>query len=415
MRRRMCVVAAGVLLVGFLQVVTAAPASAAPVTLGMSSAPPAPWTVDADASARNTFANGILTMSSPSYDQYLLTDQSSSWAQTVDNDFGWRLSTRLRIDATTQGDCARRPVQLWVNDRVIQVILGFSTTEMCMTVPGDPAIRVPMDTTVFHVYEIQVIGAQVTIVVDGQSQIMTWLFSSNVDFGEIAFGDADSNDGTATKSQWDYLTYDTTRGCTIIGTSGNDVINGTSADDVICGLAGTDVIDGKQGHDTVYGGTGNDTLRGALGNDHLLGGPGADVLIGNGGNDTMEGGPGDDTFKADAVADGSDVMIGGLDFDTASYSARTTAVNVTLDWNYDDGVPGTEHDNAREDIERAIGGSGNDTMKGEQPLQTTLFGGPGDDTLDVRDADNRPTDKIDGGPGKDTCLADAGVTLISCP
>jgi Ca2+-binding RTX toxin-like protein len=54
-------------------------------------------------------------------------------------------------------------------------------------------------------------------------------------------------------------------------------------------------------------------------------------------------------------------------------------------------------------------------MSGDQPQQTTLLGGPGDDVLDVRDADGQPTDRIDGGTGNDTCLADPGVTLISCP
>jgi Ca2+-binding RTX toxin-like protein len=402
------------LLLGWLTVVTAGPAAAGAVTLDMSSPPPAPWFLDADPAARNTFSAGVLTMASPGYDQYLLTDRSSSWAQTVDNDFGWTLKTRLRIDASTQGDCGRRPVQLEADDGVIQVILGWSTTEVCLYDAGNPPIRVALNTTVFHTYQVKVEGAQINVSVDGTAVIQTWAFNTDTASPSLSFGDADSNAGTSTKAQWDDLTYDTTYGCTIIGTSGNDTISGTSAADVICGLGGNDVIDGHQSDDTIYGGTGNDTIRGALGNDHLLGGPGADLLIGNGGSDTLEGGTGDDTFRAENVQDGADVMIGGWGFDTVNYSARTTPVNVTLDWSYDDGGPG-EHDNARPDVERAIGGTANDTMSGDQPQQTTLFGGPGDDVLDVRDADGQPTDKIDGGPGTDTCRADPGVTLISCP
>jgi Ca2+-binding RTX toxin-like protein len=409
------VAAAVALLLGWVAVVGTTPAHAVPVTLDMSAAPPAPWLLDADPAAKNTFSGGILTMTSPGYDQYLLTDRSSSWAQTVDNDFGWTLRTRLRIDASTQGDCGRRPVQLEADDGVIQVILGWSTTEVCLYDAGNPPIRVPLDTTVFHTYQVKVEGAQINVAVDGTAVIQTWAFSSDTGQPSLTFGDGDGNAGTSTKVQWDELTYDTTLGCTIIGTSGNDTIGGTSGDDVICGLGGTDYIDGHQGNDTIYGGTGNDTLRGALGDDHLLGGPGADTLIGSGGNDTMEGGTGDDSFRAENVADGADVMIGGWGFDTVNYSARTTPVRVTLDWSYDDGVPGSEHDNARPDIERAIGGSANDTMSGDQPQQTTLLGGAGDDVLDVRDADGQPTDKIDGGTGNDTCLADPGATLISCP
>ena len=44
--------------------------------------------------------------------------------------------------------------------------------------------------------------------------------------------------------------------CTIVGTSGDDVLRGTQGDDVICGLGGNDVIAGGPGNDTLAGGPG---------------------------------------------------------------------------------------------------------------------------------------------------------------
>ncbi len=54
--------------------------------------------------------------------------------------------------------------------------------------------------------------------------------------------------------------------CTIVGTSGNDVLWGTPNDDVICGLGGNDTIYPGPGNDEVYGGDGTPTAPEA-GND----------------------------------------------------------------------------------------------------------------------------------------------------
>jgi Ca2+-binding RTX toxin-like protein len=327
------------------------------------------------------------------------------------------MTFRLRIDPSTQGDCQRRPVQVLIDDGVLQLPIGFSRDTVCIN--GQNAASAAYDTTTWHTYEVKVHGAEVDFSADGSLLMMFWEFSTNTAWPSLTFGDGDSNAGTATRSYWDFLTFDTTTGCTIIGTAGNDTISGTSGNDVICGLGGNDVIDGKQGNDRIRGGDGADSLRGSSGDDYLDGGNGNDILIGGGGNDSLIGGPGDDSFRAESVADGSDLVKGGLGFDTANYSARTVPVHITLNYDWDDGSAtangGFEHDNVQVDVERAIGGSANDTMSGDQPQQTTLFGGAGDDVLDVRDYDGQPTDRIDGGAGNDTCLADPGVTLVSCP
>ncbi|WP_326783233.1 calcium-binding protein [Streptomyces sp. NBC_00151] len=119
--------------------------------------------------------------------------------------------------------------------------------------------------------------------------------------------DPNSGNNTATAT----TTVDNARGCTRIGTSGNDTITGTSGNDVICALGGDDTVDAGFGDDTVHGGYGNDRLDGGSGNDTLTAGPGNDNLIGNSGtdnlntvdnvsgNDTANGGPQTDTCTTD--------------------------------------------------------------------------------------------------------------------
>jgi Ca2+-binding RTX toxin-like protein len=124
--------------------------------------------------------------------------------------------------------------------------------------------------------------------------------------------------------------------CTILGTSGADVLTGTPGADVICGREGNDVIEGRGGDDLLAGGTGRDTVSflrsngpvvvqlilwraGGAGQDELHGFEsvdgsafgdriageerdnrlrglgGADELIGDYGRDSLVGGPGSDT------------------------------------------------------------------------------------------------------------------------
>ncbi|MFD7262045.1 calcium-binding protein [Streptomyces sp. NPDC059874] len=107
-------------------------------------------------------------------------------------------------------------------------------------------------------------------------------------------------------------TVNNTRGCTIIGTSGNDTLNGTYANDVICALSGNDTVNSSFGNDTVHAGPGNDRVDGSYGDDTLNGGPGADNLIGNFGNDRLD--------TVDGVF-GNDTANGGYNTDTCTTDA----------------------------------------------------------------------------------------------
>jgi len=237
---------------------------------------------------------------------------------------------------------------------------------------------------------------------------------------------------------------------------GDDIISGGGNCDDLEGGPGMDTLDGGPGPDLIWGDAGVDTVDyssrsahvfvaldlsvpsggnctgapfgndGELGegdnvdpsveniiggsaDDSLFGGPAANMLSGGGGNDLLDGGG------------GADDLAGGFGFDSADYSSRAAAVNVTLDDSANDGAAG-EADNVFTDVERINGGAGNDNLSGAvtnnelhgndgndtlRGLGGTdkLFGEGGDDSLDVHDMDI--DDAIDCGTGTDSSAADA--------
>jgi Ca2+-binding RTX toxin-like protein len=178
--------------------------------------------------------------------------------------------------------------------------------------------------------------------------------------------------------------------CTIVGTSGNDVLTGTSARDVICG------------------GGGSDTIYGMGGDDVLCGGPGADTIYGGAGDDALEG------------DSGADYLDGGSGGDTAVFGSAVTA-DISPNPN-----PGYSDDGFGIDtlvgIENLHGSSGNDTLTGDSGSNTLrgtggddvlngnggndiLDGGNGNDTLNGGDG----ADSLDGGAGTDTAVWDTAI------
>ncbi len=235
----------------------------------------------------------------------------------------------------------------------------------------------------------------------------------------------------------------------VTGGSGNDTILGgtTSIINVLTGGAGDDSIDGEAANDTLDGGDGDDILAGGAGTDTVtyagrmapvtvtldgldgdgaageddtvrtdveavIGGTAGDTLTGSALADTLSGGPGDDTLHGEAAADvlngdagddlleggaGGDTHNGGAGADTADYGARIAGVTVDLDGAADDGET-AEADNVRPDVERLLGGLGDDTLTGNNATNE-LYGGAGNDVLDV----GRGTgDEAYGGADTDT-------------
>jgi subtilisin family serine protease len=176
---------------------------------------------------------------------------------------------------------------------------------------------------------------------------------------------------------------------------------------------------------TIRGGDGNDSLTGGGGNDHVVGGTGHDTLNGRAGNDglwgeadndALIGGPGSDDFR------GGD----GPGYDTADYSGETAAVDVTLDGNSNDGVPG-DFDNVNSDVEAVIGSAYGDELDGS--MRSTPFvleGHHGNDVLrggsandDLRGSGGNDTliggngpDTLRGGDGNDGLWGEAGNDVL---
>jgi hypothetical protein len=107
------------------------------------------------------------------------------------------------------------------------------------------------------------------------------------------------------------------KGCTVVGTSRNDVLYGTPGSDVICGGGGNDMLVGGGGNDILVGGTGNDRLV-CSGSCELLGGAGSDTLIAKGtGFSKLYGGAGNDVLLARNNA--RNLLDGGTGRNTARF------------------------------------------------------------------------------------------------
>jgi Ca2+-binding RTX toxin-like protein len=213
---------------------------------------------------------------------------------------------------------------------------------------------------------------------------------------------------------------------TIVGTSGDDVIQGTDGADVISAGPGNDKVYGGLGNDIVCGGPGEDLLHGGRGNDWLEGGAGTDRVFGDLGDDHLTGGGGD-----------RDEVSGGLGIDTVSGGAGNEDL-VRGDYGYDrmDGGPGSGdiasfatsvaglkgagvwvslprhkafgdgHDRLFR-FESIEGSAFHDTLIGDH-RPNVIDGGPGNDTI----SGGGGRDTLEGGQGEDHCHG--GPTKISC-
>jgi hypothetical protein len=157
--------------------------------------------------------------------------------------------------------------------------------------------------------------------------------------------------GPAEAAEWGVAVADP-RGCTIIGTVGEDTIDGGPGADKICGLGGDDNLTGFGGSDFILGDAGDDQLNGVGGRDQLFGGAGDDDLSGGDERDFLYGEAGNDLLS---------------------------------------------------------GGAGADRLQGHTGIDT-YRGGAGNDSLYARDA-RRET--LDGGTGRDRAQADRSDRLRS--
>ncbi len=88
------------------------------------------------------------------------------------------------------------------------------------------------------------------------------------------------------------------------GQTENFTATGSNFDDTVIGGSGDDTITGELGNDSISGGAGNDTLYGGDGSDQINGNSGTDQIFGESGNDTFS--LGQNAFGIGETIDGGD-------------------------------------------------------------------------------------------------------------
>lgn len=193
----------------------------------------------------------------------------------------------------------------------------------------------------------------------------------------------------------------------IVGLDGDDSIMGHGGNDLICGGPGDDLIDGGSGTDRIYGNDGDDEIYGGVGADKLMGGPGLDMLDGGGGSDLLSGGAGND-FLVSGL--GTDTVSGGRGMDTVSYEWATGGVVVsipdrTTTGGDTDTIKLVEHIEGSPFADVLTGTTGKNTLWGLGG-DDLLYGSAGNDTL----LGGSGIDSVFGGLGTDTCEAETVKT-----
>ncbi len=264
-------------------------------------------------------------------------------------------------------------------------------------------------------------GAVTTASINGTAQDV-----SNASFSHIIVNGLDGDDAITIGSG--------VIGSTLNGGNGNDILVGGSGADVFIGNKGIDTVDysaraqdlvinmgggptsgangGSEGDD-VRGdvenatcGSGNDLVQGSSADNLIDGGPGDDTLIANDGDDTLIGNNGNDTLDGKA---GADVMNGNKGFDAVDYRFRTEDLVLKIDGKSDSGANGgKESDTIGLDVERVVGGMGNDLIVGSDG-DNSITGREGNDTL----IGNGGSDSLDGNEGNDSLLGGDGNDVLT--
>jgi Ca2+-binding RTX toxin-like protein len=203
----------------------------------------------------------------------------------------------------------------------------------------------------------------------------------------------------------------------LVGDAGVNILSGGYGDDVLTGGKGNDVLDGGDGRDTAdysansglltvdlvagtatsHGGDVDklnsiEVIIGSKWADNFYGDKNANAFLGGAGNDHFYGSGGGDHFNGE---DGKDWI---------DYRTSTEAVKVNLIDGQ--GWGGLAQGDTYKSIENIRGGSGDDTLTGNDEANV-IYGSSGSDTIEARGGNDMiytgsGYDYVDGGDGIDT-------------
>ncbi|MFD0916758.1 calcium-binding protein [Pseudahrensia aquimaris] len=198
---------------------------------------------------------------------------------------------------------------------------------------------------------------------------------------------------------------------TFYGNGGNDVMHGMQGNDFLFGRTGNDEIYGGEGDDRIDGNEGVDRLYGDLGDDILNGNDDADSLYGGRGNDTLDGGQGNDYLDGGL---GTDFINGGMGYDVfqlPDYPSVLSGFVSEMDFSTNTYTFGYGPNNLNVEtvlnVEAAIGGNRNDTIRGGGNADF-LHGGDGNDRL----IGSTNVESIYGGDGNDIISGGGGLDIL---
>jgi Ca2+-binding RTX toxin-like protein len=163
------------------------------------------------------------------------------------------------------------------------------------------------------------------------------------------------------------------------------------------------VYDGGDGDDRIDGGSNSfDSI------EYLFGGAGNDTLLGRRGDDVLDGGAGADLMSGGTSSDCETAGLCRINNDTVTYAGRVNRVRADADIAAADDGERDEGDTIIADVERIVGGKGNDVLGGittnfftfdtsRRLVGMVLEGRAGNDIL----RGTRAPDSVGGGPGDD--------------
>jgi Ca2+-binding RTX toxin-like protein len=174
----------------------------------------------------------------------------------------------------------------------------------------------------------------------------------------------------------------------VIGGAANDTLVGDALANLFRGGSGKDLLDGGAGLDTAdysdKAAAVQATLNGAATVSVVIGGAAEDAIVNI---ESLFGGAANDTLVGDALANlfrgggGKDLLNGAGGLDTADYSDKIAAVEVTLNGATQVGVKvGGVAEDAILNIENLTGGSAADSLTGDDRANV-IDGGPGADGM----------------------------------